>query len=104
MKLRRKFKTSQFALIMGVLLGIGCGLLLLQFRMGLGLARNCYDLLHVWRGDRRATEAVLVYLDESSHKALGQPYNAPWDRGIHAKLIDRLTAAGARAVVFDIVF
>src|SRR5215212_121998 len=100
MKLRRKFKTSQLAVIVGVLLGVGSGLLLLEFPMGLGLRRSSYDLLHVWRGDRGATEAVLVYLDESSHKALGQPYNAPWDRGLHARLIDRLTAAGARAVVF----
>src|SRR5262249_46956344 len=27
-----------------------------------------------------------------------------WDRALHAKLIDRLTAAGARVIVFDIVF
>ena len=49
-------------------------------------------------------DVALIYLDEDSHVRLGQPLNAPWDRGLHAKLIDRLTAAGARAIVFDIVF
>jgi adenylate cyclase len=70
-----------------------------------GLLRNAsYDLLHVWRGDVRADEVVLVYLDEVSHQELGQPYNAAWDRHIHAKLVDRLTAAGAKVIVFDVVF
>jgi adenylate cyclase len=46
----------------------------------------------------------MVFLDEESHKELNQPFNAPWDRSVHARLLDRLTADGARAVVFDIVF
>lgn len=58
----------------------------------------------VSRGDRPADEAVIVYLDEKSHRQLGQPLNAPWDRTLHAKLIDRLTASGARAIIFDVVF
>jgi len=43
-------------------------------------------------------------MDEESHRSLGQPFNAGWDRALHARLIDRLTAAGARAIVFDVVF
>src|SRR5206468_975900 len=49
-------------------------------------------------------EAALVYMDEVSHEKLKQPLNASWDRTLHARLIDRLTAAGARAIVFDIIF
>ena len=33
---------------------------------------------------------ALVLLDEQSHEALGQPFNAPWDRTLHARLIERL--------------
>ena len=58
----------------------------------------------VARGDVRADQAVIVYMDEISHEKLGQPLNAPWDRSVHARLVDRLTDAGARAVVFDIAF
>jgi PAS domain S-box-containing protein len=50
------------------------------------------------------SEVVLVYLDEASHKSLGQPFNAPWDRRLHARLIQRLKSEGAKAVIFDIVF
>ena len=38
------------------------------------------------------------------HKELAQPRNAAWDRALHARLVERLTQAGARAIVFDIVF
>ena len=49
-------------------------------------------------------EACIVYLDEESHSRLKQPMNEPWDRRLHARLVDRLVAAGAKAIVFDIVF
>src|SRR3974390_3083331 len=88
----------------GILLSVGTGTVLHDFQFGHGLERLSYDLLHVIRGDRPVKEGVLVYLDERSYQELKQPLNAPWDRGLHAQLIDRLTAAGARAVVFDIVF
>src|SRR5262249_34001075 len=74
------------------------------FRVGDALINRSYDLQLVARGDVPAAEAVLVYLDEKSHTVLQQPLNAPWDRTLHARLIDRLTAAGTKAIVFDIVF
>jgi len=58
----------------------------------------------VLQGERQQNEAAIVYLDEISHKKLNQPLNAPWDRRLHAKLIQRLTVAGAKVIVFDIVF
>jgi len=43
-------------------------------------------------------------MDEKSHSELQQSFTAAWDRSLHARLIDRLTSAGARAVVFDVTF
>lgn len=72
---------------------------------GSGFRNLSYDLLHIFRQHNLpAGEAVIVYLDELSHLELGQPQNAPWDRLLHARMIDRLTAAGAKAVVMDVVF
>jgi adenylate cyclase len=76
----------------------------LEGRIGLWLRQWSYDLLTVGRGEFAPDEAAIVYMDELSHKELGQPYNAPWDRSLHARLVRRLTEAGARAIVFDIVF
>ncbi len=92
------------AWLMGLLAG-ALGWFLHEFAIGAGVVNLSYDLLHLLRNEEMpASEAVIVYLDEKSHLELGQPLNAPWDRAIHAQMIDRLTAAGARAVVMDIVF
>jgi adenylate cyclase len=45
--------------------------------------------------------AVIVDIDEASLKELGQ---WPWPRTIIAELVDRLAAAGAASVSFDVVF
>lgn len=68
-----------------------------------GLARLSYDLLFVLRGSVPPAEACIVYFDEGSARALGEPLD-PWNRALHARLVRRLTADGARAVLFDIVF
>ncbi len=49
-------------------------------------------------------EAVMVLMDEESHEKFQQALNEPWDRRLHARLLNRAIAAGARAVVFDVVF
>lgn len=52
---------------------------------------------------REAGEApvVIVDIDERSLRGIGQ---WPWSRAVHARLLERLQAAGAAAVGFDIVF
>lgn len=102
------------AILVGVALTITVGLFLhtrtssdpkqQTLRFGTRLEQASYDLLLAARGDRAVSETVVVYLDDASHERLGQPQNVPWDRALHARLIDRLTAAGAKAIVFDIVF
>lgn len=46
-------------------------------------------------------DIVLVKIDNESVKKIGR---WPWPRRYHAQLTDRLTAAGARRIVFDIQF
>jgi adenylate cyclase len=68
------------------------------------LVHLSYDLPFHYRAPIPAEEAVLVYMDDASHTDLGQPYDNSWDRGLYGRLLERLTAEGARAVAFDIVF
>jgi adenylate cyclase len=103
-KLPVQLSRTTRAALFGAVLAAGAGFSLHEFNVGLGLVYRSYDLLQVARGEVAATEAVLVYLDDRSHEELRQPRNAPWDRALHARLIERLTAAGARAIVFDVVF
>lgn len=48
-------------------------------------------------------DIFLIYMDDEASRALGQPPGI-WDRGVHASLVRKLTADGARAVFFDLVF
>ena len=73
--------------------------------LGRSLVRASYDTLHLLGSQPMGTSPVLiVFLDLPSHQALKLDPSRPWPRGLHAKLLNRLTQAGARAVVFDIVF
>jgi adenylate cyclase len=101
---RPRLTRIYFAALVGLLLTAGTGWLLQAFRLGSGLKQKSYDLLHIMRGELKTDEAVVVYLDDQSHTELKQPRNAAWSRQLHARLIDRLTHGGARAIVFDIVF
>lgn len=101
---RIQFTRTLVAALVGVVLTAGVGWFLQTFRMGVGLRNASYDLLHKWRGEVRTDQAVVVYLDDQSHAVLKQPLNAPWSRKLHAKLVDRLANAGAKAIVFDIIF
>jgi len=50
-------------------------------------------------------EVAIVSIDRDSSKRLGLPDNPrDWPRDIHAHLLDRLKEAGARLVVFDVLF
>src|SRR5690349_18727266 len=95
---------------MSALAVFAVGFLLLAFdsRLSRALTRASYDwsfgLTRFAQPDISKSKAVIVYIDEDSLKALHQPLNAPMDRGLHAELLERLHAAGAAAVVMDIVF
>ena len=60
-----------------------------------------YDAL-IRLQDRPADEAVvIVAIDDRSLQVLGR---WPWPRAVHARLIDRLSQAGPRAVAYDVLF
>ncbi|MET0088632.1 MAG: CHASE2 domain-containing protein [Candidatus Thiodiazotropha sp.] len=59
-----------------------------------------YDLQMGWMTRAAADDIVIVAVDEKSLEAIGR---WPWPRYWHAELIDRLSRAGARAIVFDIL-
>lgn len=59
-----------------------------------------YDQILSTRFEPVPYDVVLIGIDDASIRALGQ---WPWRRALHAALLDRLTDAGARAVVFDLV-
>ena len=61
------------------------------------------DGFYSYRGDLPSPpELLLVGIDEASFQEVGLPW--PWPRSLHARLVKRLSEAGARLIVFDILF
>lgn len=99
-----KFRKSWLGAAFGAVLAVGLGVCLHVFPVGLGLIHRSYDLPYAARPNPKPDEVIMVYMDDESHTKLGQRSDKSWDRLLHAQLVDRLTAANAKAVVFDIVF
>ena len=99
----RSRKRLAAALVIG-LAALAWGLMLWQLNIGQSLRRASYDLPFLFGEHAPPDDLVLVYLDEASHRELDQPLARPWDRRLHARLVDRLNAEGARMIVFDILF
>lgn len=75
--------------------------LLLGARNGLGRFDDAIaDLLVRWAGRPPSERIVIVAADDRSIAAIGR---WPWPRATHAKLIDRLARAQAKAVGLDLI-
>ncbi|OGS17574.1 MAG: hypothetical protein A2219_01340 [Elusimicrobia bacterium RIFOXYA2_FULL_50_26] len=87
------------------IIAIGAGFFVL-FTWSLGwwqsLENKTLDYRFKIRGHvKPVSDIVIVTADEESIKALGR---WPWTRSVHARLVDRLTKLGAKAIIFDILF
>ncbi len=101
--LSRERRTAWLGWLGGAALAVLVGQLLLQ-SFGDGLARWSYDVPFPWMGEKVPDELVIVYLDTEIKAKLGEPTDQPLDRRYYIQLLDRLTADGARLVLFDILF
>lgn len=101
----------------GALLAVGAGLGLVLLRLGMSennlgqrLVRSSYDLPFALRFSAEGNvpiaddNVLIIHIDADSERELNQDPHQPWDRGLHAQLIERLDRAGARMIVMDIVF
>jgi adenylate cyclase len=67
------------------------------------LEHYALDFLYARRAPQPPPPQLLIVgIDEPSFQEFGLAW--PWPRKLHASLIDRLAAAGARVIVFDVVF
>jgi diguanylate cyclase len=87
------WKLLLWAAVVGLLFGL------------FGLGEPVENTLHMLRNNARWHEAggdiTLVSIDDRSLQKVGR---WPWPRRSHAELIDKLTAAGAKRIFFDVLF
>src|SRR5207247_9526408 len=68
------------------------------------LERWSYDLPQNLAPRAEITNLAVVYMDDAAHAFLKQSYDGPWDRSLHAQLVNRLSSLGATAIGFDVLF
>ncbi|MEP6663253.1 MAG: adenylate/guanylate cyclase domain-containing protein [Verrucomicrobiota bacterium] len=100
---KEQFHQSWFGGCVGALLSMFVGVSLLFLSFGKGLEDWSFDLPFLFRSGKPVENIVIIYLDEDSYKELGQSPST-FDRGLHARLLNQLKAAGAKLVAFDIFF
>jgi adenylate cyclase len=68
------------------------------------LSNTWQDFLYSTRKEtgNKIEDIVIVVVDEPSFTQIGQKW--PWPRSLHAKLVDNLSRAGAKAIIFDMLF
>jgi CHASE2 domain-containing sensor protein/signal transduction histidine kinase len=74
---------------------------LLSMTQGLALSNLLYDNLRRLSPLPVDPRILIVTIDDYSLQQLGQ---WPWSRAIHAQLLDRLSAAHAKGILFDVIF
>lgn len=81
-----------------------CGLLLLEMPVGGPWTNASYDYLFRF-GSRAVTNNVaLILMDNEAFDQFHQVRGQPWDRGLHAQLLNKLADDGCSMVVFDSFF
>jgi len=104
-RLRENWQPGAIGAASAIFLGL---LFLMSATLGRGFNNLSYDLPFLLRIPFHApapiSEVAMVYMDDASHLALKQPWMQPWDRNVHAQLIEKLTEWGAKAIVFDVLF
>src|SRR5580698_1573113 len=95
-----------------IVLGLVCGVRALNPDFLERLERMTYDL-RVRTAQKYpgpcATNLAFVAMEDSSialirHGLLGQPYGLYWPRHVYGRLVEELSAEGARAIAFDVLF
>lgn len=89
-----------------ILLGLLCGAVLVRtqdYNWSKSLRYLAFDAYNEFHPREATDAAVIIDIDEASlaHEELGQ---WPWSRNVLARLVENLSAMGAQAIVFDMVF
>jgi CHASE2 domain-containing sensor protein len=105
LRLFHQFTAREWRRALGVGLAVAAlGLCLWGSRFGAGLDAWSYDWLIAFHPKAPPLPITIVRMDEAAHQLLGQSHGQPWDRALHARLVEKLRSDQAKLVVFDLFF
>src|SRR5690349_15197589 len=89
---------------MGAVIAVLCGVALWGMPLGEPWVYASYDNLFRF-GTRHVTnKVVLIQMDNAAYAQKFQNRKDPWDRGLHAEVLNRLANDGCAMVIFDCFF
>ena len=97
-------KHKSFRPAIGAMLTGVWGLALWTLPLGQGWENASYDYLFRFGARAVTNKVVLILMDNEAHRELHQERGKPWNRALHAKLLNQLADDGCRLVVFDVHF
>ena len=88
----------------GAALSALCGLVLWTMPLGERWENASYDYLFRFGARAVTNDVILILMDNEAHRQLNQVRGQPWDRGLHAELLNKLSNDRCSLVVFDVFF
>jgi adenylate cyclase len=100
---RRRLRLLATTFVIAALAGMGAFALLERTQIGRELEHRSVDMRFQQRGPLPVSKDIVVLgIDNKTDQALGTRF--PYPRSYHARAVERLTQAGAAAIVFDVQF
>ncbi|MFZ0828564.1 MAG: serine/threonine-protein kinase [Verrucomicrobiia bacterium] len=90
--------------VLGAAVAVLCGLLLWKTPLGDPWVNASYDYLFRFGAHAVTNRVALILMDNEAFDQFHQVRGQPWDRGLHARLLNRLADDGCSLVVFDSFF
>ena len=88
----------------GAVLVAFCGLMLWKAPVGEAWLNASYDYLFRFGARAVTNKVALILMDNEAFDQFHQTRGQPWDRGLHARLLDKLADDGCPLVIFDSFF
>ena len=104
MKVKATRKYEFFKSALGAALAVLCGLMLWKMPLGEPWVNASYDYLFRFGTHAVTNKVMLILMDNEAFDQFHQTRGQPWDRGLHAQLLNKLAADGCALVVFDSFF
>lgn len=104
MNLKDSTRIQRLLPALGAALTVLCGLLLWKAPFGEAWVNASYDYLFRFDSHAVSNRVALIVMDNDAYDYFHQTRSEPWDRALHAQLLQKLTADGCAMVVFDTFF
>ena len=104
MKFQAIVQSEPFKSILGAAVAVLCGLMLWKMPLGDPWVNASYDYLFRFGTHAVTNQVTLILMDNEAFADFHQIRGLPWDRGLHAQLLNRLADDGCALVAFDSFF